>query len=87
MATKIWKLTKIFISLLKNLAPQMVKSRLGEWDFEPYKYMCLSCYGSNHHGDMLSNVYTLASLQRNVTLLCKEVTCYWLYFSENKIAP
>ena len=38
MATKVWKLPKIFISLLKNLARQMViKSRLGEWDFEPYK--------------------------------------------------
>ena len=38
--------------------------------------MYLSCYGNNYHGDMLSNIYTLASLQRNVTLLWKEeVTC------------
>ena len=34
-------------------------------------------------------IYTLASLQRNVTLLWKEgeVTGDWLYFSVNKILP
>ena len=46
--------------------------------------MYLSCYGNNYHGDMLSNIYTLASLQRNVTLLWKEeVTCDLLFYEQD----
>ena len=63
-----------------------VASQLGDKGDHCGEDHCLKKYIKRlyYHGDMLSNIYTLASLQRNVTLLWKEeVTCDLLFYEQD----
>lgn len=79
-----WRLTKIYISLLINPALQVIE----EWNIKAYKKTYIFIWvNNNYYGGMLSNTYALDSFQRNVVLGRGEVACDRLHFSANKISP